>query len=173
MYPCWGPIAFFWQLGQWFGQTMSCWHFFWECFRSFVGQNINVTIVWVHARPVTTPVPYFHLHIIWDGSLMKSFAGLLQILVVLWVSQCFVEVDARFRGVLIRNTNIDTTQQSTTANAWEGYQTTDLGISERPLCSWKVLCTGMESNGGKLMWKFDDFIVNLGGPSTSTRSQGL
>ena len=82
---------------------------------------------------------------------MKSFAGLLQILVVLQVSECFVEVDARFRGALIRNTNVDATQQSTTANAWEGYQTTDLGIPERPLCSWKVLCTGMESNGGKLM----------------------
>ena len=122
-----------------------------------------MTIVWVHARPFTTSVPYSHLHMIWGGSLMESFAGLLQRLVVLWVSQCFVEVDARFRGVLIRNTNIDTTQQSTTANAWEGYQTTDLGISERPLCSWKVLCTGMESNGGKLMWKFDDFIVNLCG----------
>ena len=82
---------------------------------------------------------------------MKSFAGLLQILVVLQVSECFVEVDARFRGVLILNSNVDTEQQSTTTNAWEGYQTTDPGITECPLCSWKVPCTGMESNGGILM----------------------
>ena len=39
---------------------------------------------------------------------MESFAGLLQRLVVLGASQCFVEVDARFRGVLIPNSNIDT-----------------------------------------------------------------
>ena len=39
---------------------------------------------------------------------MESFAGLLQRLVILQVSQCFMEVDARFLGVLIRNTNIDT-----------------------------------------------------------------
>ena len=51
---------------------------------------------------------------------MESFALLLQRLVILQVSECFVEVDARFLGVLIRNTNIDTEQQSTTATAWEG-----------------------------------------------------
>ena len=82
---------------------------------------------------------------------MKSFAGLLQILVVLQVSECFVEVDARFRGVLIRNTNIDTEQQSTTTTASKGYQTTALDIPEHRTCSWHLVCTGMESNGGMLM----------------------
>ena len=82
---------------------------------------------------------------------MESFTRLLQRLVILQVSQCFVEVDARFRGVLIRNTNVDTEQQSTTTTRWEGHQTTALGITERLLCSWKVLCTGVESNGGKSM----------------------
>ena len=83
---------------------------------------------------------------------MESFTRLLQRLVILQVSQCFVEVDAGFLGVLIRN-NIDTCteQQSTTTNAWEGYQTTDPGTTECPLCSWKVPCTGMESNGGMLV----------------------
>ena len=111
-----------------------------------------MTIVWVHARPFTISVPYSNLHITWGGTMMESFAGLLQRLAVWWVSQCLVEVDARFDGVLIRNTNIDTIQQSTTTNAWEGYQMTAPGIFDRPLCSWKVLCTGMESNGGMLMW---------------------
>ena len=73
-----------------------------------------------------------------------------------------MEVDARFRVVLIRNTNIDAEQQSTTTTRWEGHQTAALGIIERYLCSWKVLCAGKESNGGKSMQKFDDFIVNLG-----------
>ena len=65
---------------------------------------------------------------------MESFAGLLQSLTILQVSECFVEVNARFDGVLVQNTNIDTEQQSTTTTAWEGHQTTALGIPERPLC---------------------------------------
>ena len=82
---------------------------------------------------------------------MEIFAGLLQILMVLRVSQCFVEVDARFREVLILNSNIDTEQQSTTTNAWEGYQTTDPGIPERRTCSWHLVCTGVESFEGESM----------------------
>ena len=73
-----------------------------------------MTVVWVHERPFTTSVPYSHQHMIRGGSLMESFTRLLQRLVILQVLQCFVEVDARFLGVLIRNTNIDTEQQSTT-----------------------------------------------------------
>ena len=42
---------------------------------------------------------------------MERFAGLLKRLAVLQVSECFVEVDARFRGVLIRNSNVDTEWQ--------------------------------------------------------------
>ena len=94
---------------------------------------------------------------------MGSFAGLLQSLTISRVSECFVEVGARIPGALIRNTIIDTEQQSATATAWEGYQTKALGIPDWSLCKWKVLCTGVESNGGKSMWKFDDFIANLGG----------
>ena len=80
---------------------------------------------------------------------MGSFAGLLQRLTILEASECFVEVDARITGALIRNTIIDTEQQSTTTTALEGYQTKALDIPDRPLCAWKVLCTGVESNGGK------------------------
>ena len=72
---------------------------------------------------------------IWYGdSLMESFTLLLQRLVILQVSQCFVEVDARFWGELIRNTNVDTEQQSTTTTRWEGRQTSALGTPEQPLC---------------------------------------
>ena len=65
---------------------------------------------------------------------MESFTRLLQRLVILQVSQYFVEADARFLGVLARNTNIDTEQQSTTPTRWEEHQTTALGIIEQLLC---------------------------------------
>ena len=78
-----------------------------------------MTIVWVYARPFTTSIPYSHLHMIFGGSLMESFAGLLQRLAISQVSECFVEVDARFDGVLIRNTNVSTEQQSTTSTQRE------------------------------------------------------
>ena len=58
-------------------------------------KNTNMTIVWVHERPFTASVPYSHLHMIWGGSLMESFTRLLQRLVILRASECFVEVDAR------------------------------------------------------------------------------
>ena len=73
-------------------------------------------------------------------------------------TQCFVEVDARFRGVLIRNTILDAEWQWTTTSLWEGHQSTIFDIPKHFLCSRKVPRTGVESNGGKLMWKFDDFI---------------
>ena len=65
---------------------------------------------------------------------MERFAGLLQRLTILGVSECFVEVDARFHGVLIRNTNIDTEQQSTTSTARERHQTTALSTPDQLLC---------------------------------------
>ena len=52
---------------------------------------------------------------------MESFTGLLQRLMMKLASECFVEVDARFRKVPIRNANIDIEQQSTTTTAWEGH----------------------------------------------------
>ena len=59
---------------------------------------------------------------------MESFAGLLQKEVSLRLSECFVEVDARFPGGLTRNTNVDTEQQSTTTTRWEEYHSTALDI---------------------------------------------
>ena len=41
-----------------------------------------MTIVLVHARPFTTSVPYSYLNMICGGSLMESFAGLLQRLTI-------------------------------------------------------------------------------------------
>ena len=73
-----------------------------------------MTIVWVHARPITTLVHYFHLHMIRGGLLMERFVGLLQGLRILEASECFVEVDARFCGVLIPNSNVDTDLQGIT-----------------------------------------------------------
>ena len=46
-----------------------------------------------------------------------------------------VEVDARFRGLLIRNSNVGTERQSTTTTQWKGHHLAFLDISERPLCS--------------------------------------
>ena len=45
---------------------------------------------------------------------MESFAGLLRGLRILEASECFVEVDARCRGVLIPNSNVDTELQGIT-----------------------------------------------------------
>ena len=59
--------------------------------------------------------------------------------------------------ILILNNN-----QPQLTTRWEGHQTAALDIPEQPLCSWKVLCAGKESSGCISMWKFDDFIVNLG-----------
>ena len=93
---------------------------------------------------------------IWGVSWVESFAGLLQRLVVLWVLQCFVEVDARFRGMFIRNTNIGTEWQWITTTRWKGHQTIVLDIPEGTLCSWKVLCTGVESNEGTSMYSLGE-----------------
>ena len=75
---------------------ISCCYFWRELLLCWEVKNTNMTIVWVPARPFTTSVPYSHLYMIWGGSLMESFTGLLQRLAILQVSECFVEVDARF-----------------------------------------------------------------------------
>ena len=46
---------------------------------------------------------------------MESFARLLQSLVVLYVPEYFVEVNARFLGVLIRKKHVSTARQRITA----------------------------------------------------------
>ena len=74
-----------------------------------------------------------------------------------------MEVDARFREVLILNSNIDTEQQSTTTTTSEGYQTEPPDIPEQSLCPRHVLCAGVESNRDEMVQKSDDFIANLGG----------
>ena len=140
---------------------MSCWHFWKMSFVLLGGRKYQTKIVWVLTRPFTPSVPYSHLNMVWGGSLMKRSEGLLLNLVVLWVSQCFVEVDATFCGVLIRNTSVDAQRQWLTYNAFEGHPLPSHDIRKRYLSSWKAICADKESNGGESMWKFDDFIVNL------------
>lgn len=45
-----------------------------------------------NGRPITAAAHHLHSGMICDGSLKKTFAGLLQILVFPWVPECFVEV---------------------------------------------------------------------------------
>ena len=128
-----------------------------------------MTIVWVNASPFTESANCLRPDMIWGGLLVESFAGLLQKLTIWWVSECFVEVDARFRGVLIRNTNIGTERQLISTAAWKGDQPTLLDISGQTLWSWKVHCTSVKSNGGKSTRKFEDFIANPSGHRPSRR----
>ena len=102
--------------------------------RNFRHRTMAMTIVRVHAHTFTTSVPYSRPDMIRCGSLMESFEELLQRLMIRRVPQCFVEVDARSDRVLIRNTNTDTEQQSTTNTALDGHQTSALGIPEQHLC---------------------------------------
>ena len=92
--------------------------------------NYQMTIVWAHACPFTSSVHYPRSDMIWCGSLMERLAVLLPKMMVLWVSQSFVEVDARICGEMIPNSNVDTEQQGITTNALEGHQSTDLGTHE-------------------------------------------
>ena len=57
-----------------------------------------------------------------------------------------MEVDARFRGLLIPNSNIDTERQGITTTAREGQETAPLGTTERHIYSLNVHCTGMNGN---------------------------
>ena len=57
-----------------------------------------------------------------------------------------MEVDARFRGLLIPNSNIDTERQGITTTAREGHETAPLGTTERHIYSLNVHCTGMNGN---------------------------
>ena len=94
---------------------------------------------------------------------MESFARLLQMLMVWHVPECFVEVDARILGVPSQDSNINTEQQSTTTTTSEGHQTTPPDTLKRRICSWHVLCTGVESNRDEIVQESDEFIANLGG----------
>ena len=57
-----------------------------------------------------------------------------------------MEVDARFRGLLIPNSNIDTERQGITTTARERHETAPLGTTERHIYSLNVHCTGMNGN---------------------------
>lgn len=73
---------------------------------------------------VTAVAHHRHQGLIYKRSLVESFVGLLQRLMILEASEWFVDVNARFRGVLIPNSNVDTDQQGMTTNALEGHQMT-------------------------------------------------
>ena len=54
----------------------------------------NMTTVWVHRRPITSPVHHARLDMTQEASLEKTFTVLVQVLEVRWVSEYFVEVGA-------------------------------------------------------------------------------
>ena len=65
----------------------------------------------------------------------KSFTGLLQILVIRWVPECFVEVGAGIAWAITQITNITIKRRGYTITAREGYQKASFDIPERLECS--------------------------------------
>jgi len=69
---------------------------------SFGGQSLsfwNVKITSMredrdNCRPIIVAAHHLRSGMIWDGTMTKSYTGFLQILVVFWVPECFVEVGA-------------------------------------------------------------------------------
>ena len=62
------------------------------------------------------------------------------------VSECFVKVDARFRGLLFPNSNIDTERQGITIAELKGHQMSNVYILEGSMCSRNVVCNGASRN---------------------------
>ena len=163
MHLCWGPITFFCQSGRWFGQTMSCWDFWKISFVVLGGQKYQRDdslgrYTSIHHINTLFPSTY-DVRLLIDET-FRGFAAKLGGFVSIAM---FRGGDARFCGVLIRNTCVDAQRQWLTFNAFEGHPLPSLDIRKRDLSSWKAICTGVESNGGKSMWKIDNFIVNFVG----------
>ena len=64
-----------------------------------------------------------------------NFTGLLQILVIRWVPECFVEVGAGIAWAITQITNIIIKRRGYTITAWEGYQKAPFDTRERLECS--------------------------------------
>ena len=125
MCPSWGPMAFSLAIGSIVQPNYLMLWWFLEGVSSFWNVKITfMTIIWVHARPFTTSVPYSHLYMVWGGSLMERFGGLVQGLVIYeYLNTCtmyFAEVDARMRGVT-------GPKKFNTDAEWQGISTTEEG----------------------------------------------
>ena len=134
--------------------------------------EVKITYIRVirgHARAVTAAIHHFRSDMKWDGSLMKSFAGLVQRLVVSWASKCFVEVGARIIRALSTTLNGGSEWQGIRTTQSEGHQILALGTPEQIICPQKVLCAGVENSRDEWMKKSRDFLAISRLSSTSTR----
>ena len=120
-------------------------------------------LVWDNSRPITVAVHHLSTDMIWGGATTKSFTGLLLILVIWWVPECFVEVGVGISRATTQITNISIKRQGYTTTAREGYQEASLCAPKRLEHLWNVFDTGVGDDRGKPVWKSGSFSVNLGG----------
>ena len=83
---------------------------------------------WGNDRPITVAAHHHLSDMIYDWEITKSFAGFLQYLVIRWVPEYFVEVDAGFLATVTHNTAMIIKRRGYTTTAWKGHQKTSFGI---------------------------------------------
>ena len=114
-------------------------------------------------RPITVATHHHRSGIIWDCEITKSFTVLLQILVIRWLSEGFMEVDAGFFGAGTMNATTITKRRGCTTTAWKGHQKASFDILYRLQQSRFVFSTDVGVARRKSVWKSCDFSTNLGG----------
>ena len=126
-------------------------------------------------RPIIVATHHLRPGMIWDGAMTKSFTVLLQILVIRWVPEYFVEVGAGFWAVATQITN------NIIINDKDVQLLHGKGIKIRRL----VHPSDWNGRGMCLVLVWEKIEVNRSGmkilsffcksrwPSTSTKNQGL
>jgi len=145
------------------GSTYS----FWEVKFTYMRKD------WGNDRPITVATHHHHSDMIYDWEITKSFAGFLQYLVIRWVPEHFVEVDAGFLATVIHNTAMIIKRRGYTTTAWKGHQKTSFGISYRLQKLWFVFGTGVGVASAISVWKFRSLFWKSRWPSTPTKNQPL
>ena len=174
MYPRWGPIAFFWQLGRWFGQTISPYHFWRVTFVALGGQKSQHDdslgpCASIH-HSSTLFLPAYGMGRFIDGK-FRRFAAKIDDFISTWMfrggqRQISRGADSKHQHWywMTKNHNYSMVRASNDSPQYTR-------ATSMPMKGSLYRCG---SNGGKLMWKFDDFIVNLGDrrPPRKVRAYG-
>ena len=103
------------------GSTYS----FWEVKFTYMRKD------WGNDRPITVATHHHHSDMIYDWEITKSFAGFLQYLVIRWVPEYFVEVDAGFLATVTHNTAMIIKRRGYTTTAWKGHRKMSFNIFYR------------------------------------------
>ena len=82
---------------------------------------------WGVGCPITVATHHHRLDMIWNGEIMKSFAGFLSCLMIRQLSESFVKVGAGTPCEITEDTNVIIERQGYATTAWDKYQTVSLG----------------------------------------------